>query len=59
MSAAEDYDSGGAILPEAYLKHAQRWIGYGATIVGGCCAVGPEHIKLLAQKLSPARQAAT
>ncbi len=28
------------------------WVNLGATIVGGCCEVGPDHIKLIAQKLN-------
>lgn len=30
--------------PEAYLQWAQRWVEGGATIIGGCCGIGPEHI---------------
>ena len=33
--------------PDAYAKHALRWIANGASIVGGCCEVGPEHIATL------------
>jgi S-methylmethionine-dependent homocysteine/selenocysteine methylase len=34
--------------PEAYADFAQEWVDAGATIIGGCCEVGPAHIKLLA-----------
>ena len=27
-----------------YLGHAQTWVNEGATIIGGCCGTGPEHI---------------
>ncbi|MTI00925.1 homocysteine S-methyltransferase family protein [Roseibium sp. RKSG952] len=37
--------------PEAYAEHAMTWIAQGATIVGGCCEVGPDHIETLAQNL--------
>jgi S-methylmethionine-dependent homocysteine/selenocysteine methylase len=30
--------------PRGYLGFVQGWIGKGATIVGGCCGIGPEHI---------------
>lgn len=30
--------------PTAYANHAMDWVGIGATIVGGCCEVGPDHI---------------
>lgn len=32
---------------EAYLKYSKEWADYGATIIGGCCGIGPEHIKVL------------
>jgi S-methylmethionine-dependent homocysteine/selenocysteine methylase len=30
--------------PEHYLQWVQRWVAEGATLVGGCCGIGPEHI---------------
>jgi S-methylmethionine-dependent homocysteine/selenocysteine methylase len=33
--------------PENYLTHAQQWASQGATIIGGCCGIGPEHISAL------------
>ena len=38
--------------PESYSKFVMEWVNLGATIVGGCCEVGPDHIKLIAQKLN-------
>ncbi len=35
--------------PRTYLKFAQKWKKQGATIIGGCCGIGPEHIKTLRQ----------
>ena len=37
--------------PDAYAHFALGWIEQGATIVGGCCEVGPAHIALLAQAI--------
>ena len=37
--------------PEAYLQWAQQWVEEGATIVGGCCGIGPEHIARLNEHL--------
>ena len=37
--------------PENYLEFVMEWVKLGASIVGGCCEVGPEHIKLIANKL--------
>ncbi len=33
--------------PEAYAAYALRWADDGATILGGCCEVGPAHISEL------------
>lgn len=33
--------------PDAYARHAAAWLDAGATIVGGCCEVGPDHIARL------------
>jgi S-methylmethionine-dependent homocysteine/selenocysteine methylase len=30
--------------PAGYLGWAQDWVKRGASIVGGCCGIGPEHI---------------
>lgn len=43
--ADEDYDANDVITPEAYAAYAKQWIKLGASILGGCCAVGPQHIK--------------
>lgn len=40
------------ISPEDYLNAAQQWVDMGARIVGGCCGIGPEHIRLLKERLS-------
>lgn len=37
--------------PEAYAVHVMNWVALGATIVGGCCEVGPAHIKAIASAL--------
>ncbi|MBY7728925.1 homocysteine S-methyltransferase family protein [Vibrio splendidus] len=38
---------------QGYLIYAKRWHALGANIVGGCCGIGPKHIKALADwKLS-------
>jgi S-methylmethionine-dependent homocysteine/selenocysteine methylase len=39
------------ISPEDYLSAAQQWVKMGAQIVGGCCGIGPEHIRLLKERL--------
>jgi S-methylmethionine-dependent homocysteine/selenocysteine methylase len=37
--------------PEAYADFALGWVDMGARIVGGCCEVGPDHIKTLHNRL--------
>ncbi len=39
------------LTPEGYLAFAQDWVRRGATIVGGCCGIGPEHIAALRKAL--------
>jgi len=46
LAAREDLD------PAAYAAFAMEWIAQGATIVGGCCEVGPAHIAHLAQTIT-------
>jgi S-methylmethionine-dependent homocysteine/selenocysteine methylase len=33
--------------PDEYAAHVAHWHDHGASIVGGCCGTGPEHIKRL------------
>ncbi len=42
------------LVPEAYADFALGWIAQGATIVGGCCEVGPAHIRRLAEAIREA-----
>jgi S-methylmethionine-dependent homocysteine/selenocysteine methylase len=37
--------------PPRYLGWAQKWVASGATLVGGCCGIGPEHISALSEGL--------
>lgn len=39
------------ISPQAFLDEALGWVAMGAQVVGGCCGIGPEHIRLLAERL--------
>lgn len=48
LEARKDLD------PAAYAEHALGWIAQGATIVGGCCEVGPDHIAEMARRLAEA-----
>ncbi|MFD1343730.1 homocysteine S-methyltransferase family protein [Litorisediminicola beolgyonensis] len=37
--------------PERYAAIAMSWVGQGATIIGGCCETGPDHIAAIAAAL--------
>lgn len=60
----KDFISGGTTVdglsarrdmgPDTYASHATRWLDHGATIIGGCCEVGPVHIEELASRLRAA-----
>lgn len=40
--------------PDNYAEFAMRWVEQGASIVGGCCEVGPAHIAAIANRLKEA-----
>lgn len=42
------------LTPAKYADFAMSWVEAGATIVGGCCEVGPAHIRELAARLTAA-----
>ncbi|WP_299900891.1 homocysteine S-methyltransferase family protein [uncultured Ruegeria sp.] len=42
------------LSPKAYADQVMRWVDQGATIVGGCCEIGPDHIEELANRLRAA-----
>ena len=39
------------LSPKVYAEFACQWVEAGATIIGGCCEIGPEHIDFLCQQL--------
>lgn len=45
LEARDDLD------PEAYARYALDWAAAGATVLGGCCEIGPAHIAELARQL--------
>jgi S-methylmethionine-dependent homocysteine/selenocysteine methylase len=51
---APDYTHRHDLSPEKYTGFVMQWIDLGATIVGGCCEVGPTHIRHLASALRAA-----
>ncbi|MEM8754384.1 MAG: homocysteine S-methyltransferase family protein, partial [Pseudomonadota bacterium] len=43
--------------PAAYAAFAEGWIAAGATLIGGCCEVGPAHIAELSRRFKAERAA--
>ena len=41
--------------PTAYLSWAEQWQTQGASLIGGCCGIGPEHIARLSQHFDTTR----
>ena len=39
------------LTPQKYADFAMAWVAMGATIIGGCCEVGPAHISHLRDRL--------
>ena len=40
------------LSPQEYLLEATGWVEAGAQIIGGCCGVGPDHIRVLSDRLA-------
>ena len=52
-AANEELDELRAEITEAaYVGWARRWVAAGASIVGGCCGIGPDHIAGLSRAFS-------
>lgn len=45
--------------PQRYADWAERWVEAGATMIGGCCGIGSEHIEVLASRLGTKRRQLT
>ena len=39
------------VSPEAFAAEAEQWLKLGAQLIGGCCGITPEHIRLLKERL--------
>jgi len=47
----EDNSWSGTVTPSDCAAAAQTWVAAGARIVGGCCRMGPEHIRAIRDAL--------
>ena len=43
------------LTPELYAGFAEKWVGLGASIIGGCCETGPAHIRELTSRIKGPR----
>ena len=39
------------VTPEAFATLAARWVEDGVRVIGGCCGLGPEHVRAAARRL--------
>jgi len=37
----------GTAIEDDWVRAAESWVAAGATVIGGCCRIGPEHIRAL------------
>ena len=51
---ADRWDLEDTESPETLLAAAREWVSMGVQIIGGCCGIGPEHIRMFREGL-PAR----
>lgn len=47
----EELQSRQDLSPEHYADYAMSWVEGGASIIGGCCEIGPKHIKAIHKRL--------
>ena len=40
------------ISPDDFASEAEGWVASGARVVGGCCGIGPDHVRALAERLA-------
>lgn len=38
------------ISPQGFADEAAEWHALGARVLGGCCGIGPEHVRALARR---------
>lgn len=43
-----EFDHDDVISPEEYASYVPSWQAAGATVIGGCCGIGPDHMRLVA-----------
>jgi len=59
MDPAVRWPRSAVLDADAYADRAARWIGRGATMIGGCCGTTPAHVAALARRFGRAGPPAT
>jgi S-methylmethionine-dependent homocysteine/selenocysteine methylase len=49
---ADELEARADISPQAYAAHVRQWLNDGATVVGGCCEITPEHVRYIVETLA-------
>ena len=49
-----EFTHDGVIEPDEYVALVPGWRRAGATMVGGCCGIGPDHLRLVAEEIAQA-----
>lgn len=47
-----EFTHDGVITPDEYAAYLPAWNAAGATMLGGCCGIGPDHLRKVAQYVS-------
>jgi S-methylmethionine-dependent homocysteine/selenocysteine methylase len=42
--------------PDEYVAQTARWVAQGATLIGGCCGIGPDYIRALSAHFATSAQ---
>ena len=50
-TATSRWDLQDTETPESLLAEAQEWVKMGVQIIGGCCGIGPEHVRAFREGL--------
>ena len=50
--AAPDWQFIGIIPPDELVEQARNWMAGGVSLIGGCCGIGPDHIRALHKNLA-------
>jgi S-methylmethionine-dependent homocysteine/selenocysteine methylase len=52
-STVDALDRRADLDPAGYLRWVERWVDAGLTVLGGCCEIGPDHIRAISDRFHP------